>query len=185
MPTVTGRLRTPSLAAAPASPVAGEMYYDNVLNSLFTWNGTFWVPAGKASGCQVWNNANITLTNGATTILTWNSETYDTDNYHSTVTNTSRLTVPTAGFYLVTAMLDVQSGATAALDTMYFYISGNARYNHRKHPEASANARQMTTVMQLVAGDYVECAYFNGNTAAHTLTGSQFATNFTIMRLGT
>lgn len=43
MPTVTGRLRTPSIAAAPGSPVAGELYYNNAFNQLLLWNGSAWV----------------------------------------------------------------------------------------------------------------------------------------------
>lgn len=47
---ILGRLRTPRLAAAPASPAVGEMYYDTALNTLFWWNGTTWQAAGGAAG---------------------------------------------------------------------------------------------------------------------------------------
>jgi hypothetical protein len=42
MPEIVGRLRTPRLPSAPASPVVGEMYYDTTLNQLLYWNGTAW-----------------------------------------------------------------------------------------------------------------------------------------------
>ena len=45
MPEVLGRLRTPRLAAPPASPVVGEVYYDTALGALYWWNGTAWQPA--------------------------------------------------------------------------------------------------------------------------------------------
>lgn len=46
MPEFKGRLRTPRLAAAPSSPVVGEMYYDTVTNLLYFWNGTVWTAGG-------------------------------------------------------------------------------------------------------------------------------------------
>ena len=45
MPEFTGRLRTPRLASAPSTPVAGEMYYDTTTSTLYWWNGTAWVSA--------------------------------------------------------------------------------------------------------------------------------------------
>lgn len=43
------------------------------------------------------------MTNGADTPLNWPIEDLDTDGGHSTVTNTSRYTAQTAGYYLLTA----------------------------------------------------------------------------------
>ena len=43
MPEILGRLRTPRLPAAPASPVVGEMYYDTGTNGLYWWNATAWI----------------------------------------------------------------------------------------------------------------------------------------------
>ena len=35
MPDIVGRLRTPRLTSAPATPMVGEMYYNTVSNTLF------------------------------------------------------------------------------------------------------------------------------------------------------
>ena len=59
MPEVVGRLRTPRLSAAPASPVVGEMYYDTGTNVLYYWNGTTWLPArGGPLAVQTTRGAN-------------------------------------------------------------------------------------------------------------------------------
>jgi hypothetical protein len=50
MPEVVGRLRTPRIATAPASPVVGEMYYDTALNKLLWWNGAVWTGAPPTYG---------------------------------------------------------------------------------------------------------------------------------------
>lgn len=55
------------------------------------------------AGVAVYNNANISIPNAAWTALTFNSERWDADGYHSTLANTSRLTVPTgyAGWHVM------------------------------------------------------------------------------------
>jgi hypothetical protein len=61
------------------------------------------------SGCKLYKSAAQTINNATTTVLTWDSETFDVGAYHSTVTNTSRITIPSG-----------KSG--------YFQISANARW---------------------------------------------------------
>jgi len=50
MPEIVGRLRTPRLPGAPASPVVGEVYYDTTTNILYWWNGTAWFSAKGGGG---------------------------------------------------------------------------------------------------------------------------------------
>ena len=52
MPEIVGRLRTPRLAAPPASPAEGEVYWNTTDDVLYVWNGTSWIAAGggAASG---------------------------------------------------------------------------------------------------------------------------------------
>lgn len=40
--------RIQNLAAAPGSPVAGQLYYDTVSNAVYIWNGTAWRPVDPA-----------------------------------------------------------------------------------------------------------------------------------------
>ena len=46
-----------------------------------------------------------TIANATSTEITWNNEYYDTDNFHSTSSNTNRITIPSGkgGKYLITA----------------------------------------------------------------------------------
>ena len=50
MPDILGRLRSPRLAGAPATPQPGEMYYNSTSNVLYYWNGTSWVTSGATGG---------------------------------------------------------------------------------------------------------------------------------------
>jgi hypothetical protein len=51
--------------------------------------------------CGVFNTTDITTNNGAAKLLTWDSETFDTAGMHSTTSNTDRITIQTAGLYIV------------------------------------------------------------------------------------
>lgn len=59
-------------------------------------------------------------------VVTWDAEEYDTDAYHSTVSNTSRLTVPAAGYYVVMAQVSVGSTTLSASDYIRLAVT---RYN--------------------------------------------------------
>lgn len=51
--------------------------------------------------CRVTNSANISIVNNTETTLTFDTERFDTDSMHSTVTNTGRITCVTAGLYQI------------------------------------------------------------------------------------
>ena len=67
--------------------------------------GMKWASAAAPafSGALAYNNASTTVANNSEAFFTYNSEVYDTDGYHSTSSNTGRLTIPTgkSGYYLV------------------------------------------------------------------------------------
>lgn len=68
------------------------------------------------AGARAYNSAAISVSSGgAGTVLSLDSERYDTDAFHSTVTNTSRLTVPSGkgGKYRVTGNARFAGEATA------------------------------------------------------------------------
>lgn len=46
------------------------------------------------------NSANISISTGTETRLTWDTELFDNDGMHSTVSNTGRITIVKAGLYL-------------------------------------------------------------------------------------
>lgn len=58
---------------------------------------------GSFRGAAATNSGSVSATNGAETVQTYDTTLFDTDSFHSTVTNTSRLTVPTnlGGHYVV------------------------------------------------------------------------------------
>lgn len=76
---------------------------------------------GKFSGVRVSNSADQAITSGVDTILTFDTERHDTDDYWN-VANPTRLTVPITGFYLVWTGLVWDAGNYAV--GQYFLVDG-------------------------------------------------------------
>ena len=109
-------------------------------------------------GCRATKSAAQTISTGVTTAVTFDTETFDTDNFHSTSTNTSRMTVPTgkAGKYLVTAGVTFATNATGNRE-IYIYKNGN-QYSSAFQPGTSVGSTSIVIadVVSMAVGDYVE-----------------------------
>jgi hypothetical protein len=83
---------------------------DYLVVDTSTATGLKWAtPTGGVTfaGCSVTASADQTIANNTYTTLTFNQETYDTDGFHSTSSNTGRFTVPAgkAGYYSIYAQV--------------------------------------------------------------------------------
>ena len=64
-------------------------------------------------GCRLTKSAGQNFTGTTLTVLTWDTEKFDTDSMHSTVTNTERITFTTAGYYMVSFNFNSDTNAIA------------------------------------------------------------------------
>jgi hypothetical protein len=110
-------------------------------------------------GVSVTNTVAQSIANNTNTALTFNSEDFDTSGYHSTSTNTSRLTVPAgkAGYFLVTANLVFALNATGGRD-LYFAKNGSAvRYAAGIAGNGTYYVGQnLSMIFNLAVNDYIE-----------------------------
>jgi len=142
-------------------------------------------PSGSSSmdGARVYKSSGQASIASTLTVLTFDSESYDTNSYHDNSTNNSRLTVPTTGYYRMVGTVSTSSNSVfrAAIringsTTIMDISSGNAG--------ASVNNGQMiVTDYALTAGDYVELlgAFMSGT---YTTTSGIAGTTFSIQFLG-
>lgn len=147
----------------PRTWVAAEVVTETLLNTHLRDNLNF---LALHHGCRVYKTADQGVPNGNTDVVTWNAEDYDSDAFHDTATNNSRVTVPTGfgGFYLVTCKLT--SDADAANNTGWVArIRKNAAGSSAggtlldsTFEAGSVVAHSVVSTWQggLVAGDYVE-----------------------------
>lgn len=140
-------------------------------------------PAGTTISdvsCSIYQSAGQTI--GAASgfvALLFDSEDYDTSSMHSTSSNTSRITVPSNGKYLL-------QGKTVALSTseIVFRVNGNATNYGRitAIPTSVGMGNVMLSVceLDLAANDYVEMYAYN----YHPLLSSLYSAIFMVNRVG-
>ena len=141
----------------------------------------------KFSGCRVYKSAVQSITSGAYNYATFDTEAYDTDNYHNNVTNNTRLTVPTDGYYRVSWHVSWALGA--GITDCWFIINGATgdRYAGQETPNMSvSNTVQSngSTTVYMTAGQYVELMPFQTSGAGLNISAGASGTYFTIERLG-
>jgi hypothetical protein len=132
-------------------------------------------PAGGSStfcGVRVYNTTNNqSLANATETDLTWDSEIYDTDGFHSTSTNTSRLTVPAgkAGYYQINAFGVFNNNSTTG--SRYIDIKKNgAASNYFNFANSNVDTGMTVSfVLNLAEGDYIEMAMYQASTGSLTV----------------
>jgi hypothetical protein len=136
---------------------------------------------------RAYHDANQSIaTGGGGAFLAFNQERWDTDTIHDTVTNNTRLTCKTAGYYSITAGGAWETNGTGSR-SIGILLNGATplAYDNRLAP-ADINARfTVTTVYPLAVNDYVEVAVFQSSGGAlNVLTGSNYSPEFSMHWVG-
>jgi len=112
-------------------------------------------------GVSAHKNTNQTLSNATFTAITLEAESFDTDAFHSTSTNTSRFTVPTGkgGKYLVSGVVAYAFNATGSRIAAVYKNGSLVNYSSVLQAATAGSSGTyvpISFVISLVAGDYVE-----------------------------
>lgn len=167
--TATGDLLYASAANTPARLGIGST--DQVLKvsgGVPVWGAA---PSPTGAGVLVNASSGTTVPSATYTTINWNSEIFDTDNFHSNTTNNSRLTIPAGlgGLYQVSVNLDYYS-TVANVSIVRVLKNGNeivrAYYFHDGNSDNFA--KQLDFPYQLVATDYLEVQLYQQSGANRT-----------------
>jgi hypothetical protein len=125
--------------------------------------------AGSFVGARAYNNGTQSVNDSTATALTLDSEEFDTDGFHSTSSNTSRMTIPSgkAGKYLIRGHTSVNANATG--DRIIVLRKNGADVTGSGNSiTASAQIirQEVVAIVDLVAADYIELFVFQGSGGA-------------------
>lgn len=107
--------------------------------------------------CAVYASAPLGFASAAVAVITFDTELYDSNSMHSTVSNTARITAPVAGTYLITGRCVWVANATGTR-TLQARLNGTTIIDDDSHEGSAASSRALLVSRQylLAASDYVE-----------------------------
>jgi hypothetical protein len=134
------------------------------------------------SGCSLYKSGAQSVSNGTFTALTFDAESYDTDTYHSTSTNTSRVTIPAgkAGKYLLHGTIGY-SGSATGLRNAAIYKNGSAvKYLVVTLGVGSSDNGRLSfaATLDLAVNDYVELYFYQASGGSLDLDVGETRTSF-------
>lgn len=147
-------------------------------------NGTFeFNPNPANSRCRVYLAADYAVTAGGARKLTLDTESYDTSSEFDPTTN-YRFTATNAGTYFINASLKIDANTDQILYQLMIYKNGS-KISEFAHQTSTANTftMQITDVVSLAAGDYIEIYVDSGEGANYTAKGGSALTFLNIQRL--
>ena len=124
-----------------------------------------------SSGCSVTCSGDVTIGNGATVLVAFDTEGYDIASEFST-TNSS-FTAAAAGYYLVTCSLQFNDPADGTAYTLKFYINGTQNIEDGKYAaKTGANCISASHVFNLAATNTVAIYAYSQNATTIESTNS-------------
>lgn len=164
------RFNLPVVSTLPGSGTAGDEVYLSTDNKVYQWNAgtSTWQPQGTTVNtftvptARVYSSTASILTPTASTItpIPFNVEDHDTDSMHDTVTNNTRITIKTPGYYLFTGVVRYTTSTT---NEALIRVNGATQIG-----DAAVTGTNvfLSTVYKCVAGDYVELCALTGTPSA-------------------
>lgn len=154
----------------------GELVSIATMNNEWGGNVAF---LANPPACRVYHSVAQPETDNTQLILAFDSERFDTDTMHSTVTNNSRITIKTAGLYMVGAHLEFAAG-TLDKASVALRLNGGTFFAVQETVNTAAAYGQALTVVGLwkfAVADYVEVRMFQDN-AANTARNVNSSINY-------
>jgi len=148
------------------------------------------VPSATFSGASVSKAADQNISTSTVTTLLFDTEGWDTDSYHDVVSNTGRLTVPSAGKYLFVVDIEIASNSSgrrlaqmtkngeAALST-----GTNVASNQVPAVNGSATVTAFSVICDMATSDFITVAVFQDSGSTLAVRGSA-ARSFQVMKVG-
>lgn len=143
---------------------------------------------GSFVGVKVYRSATYALANNAVTAVPWDAEEFDTNTFHDTATNNTRLTVPSgqSGKYQISVNLGTDAAGSITRFLLSVRLNGTTVVRGGiMETSNSGTVFPMNTVSllaSLVAGDYIEATYYQNSGTTKNMFVSECA--FSMYKVG-
>lgn len=146
-----------------------------------------WIVATPVDiSARVFNSSTQSIADDTVTALTFNSERWDTDTIHDTVTNNTRLTATTAGKYLITGHVRMAANSTGFRE-LSIILNGTtnlARTSQNAVASPNITGLAVATHFELSSNDFVELNIFqNSGGSLSTQLVSSESPEFAMVRV--
>jgi hypothetical protein len=121
------------------------------------------------------------IPNNTSTALTFGSEDFDIGGLHSTASNTSRLTAPSAGLWLIGATAEFTANTTGRRG-LYLRANGTAIFAGTLGTAANFSAATVVSLYQLGAGQFVEALAYQDSGGALALNINAWSAQLWMVR---
>jgi len=143
---------------------------------------------GYTEGARVYNDANIVTVSGTSKLLTFNQERYDTDEIHSTITDTGRLVCKTAGKYSFYGCV-LWAANAVGIRSHQVILNGSdviARQDFQAVSAAGYGTGSIIAgVYDLAVNDYLTfIVYQSSGSNINILVGAKYTPEFMMQRIG-
>ena len=138
-------------------------------------------------GCSLYSTAGQAISSSVTTAVTFANEHIDTDAFHSTVTNTDRITIPSGkdGKYLIYGQVRYDTNSTGRR-IVYIQLNNTTDLAVGEDtPGASTKTTVKTSIIYtLTAGDYVRLNTYQTQGTSQSLLTDDGSVLFGLVYLG-
>lgn len=149
----------------PKTWATDEVLTSGDLNTHLRDNVSF---LANVPACRINKTTTQSIANATETSITFDAERFDTDNMHSLVTNTERITFNTAGVYVVTFNCEWVDTASAGIRALHIRKNGTtiiasdqeSSIEGADATQASATMMTISTIYKFNAADYIEARVF-------------------------
>lgn len=168
----------PQTTHNPATGTSPPAAWGDAVRDDIVWLAGDATSGGSKPMCRVYHNADQNVATATWTSLALNSERYDVGSMHSTVTNNSRITIPSGGggVYHVFASVRFATNATG-IRAVRLWLNGATSIGQRNNSATSTDPCHLgiSVDYKFAAADYIEVQVYqaSGGTLAMTSTSAE------------
>jgi len=157
--------------AAVTSPQEGNFSYLKDTNVTQYYDGAAWVSVGGSPtfvGANATKTANQSLANATVTSISFDgTDILDTNNFHDSTTNNTRMTIPTGygGKYLIQGTLEFASNTSGGRE-VYIRKNGTTNLQAIQTDAEGSLSMMINGTFELAAADYVEIRAYQSSGGA-------------------